>query len=307
MSRGAPAAVAAAVGSGALVAYQQRINGDLGASLDDPLLAAVVSFLTGLVVVALAVAVRRPARAALPLLKDVPWSWRVGGLGGATLVAVGAAAAPRIGVALLTVGLVAGSTVGGLVVDRVGLGPGGHHLLSTTRLAGAGLCLAAIGLAAGEGLDLASPGLLVLVFLAGFLISVQQALNGRVRMATDVAVATLVNFVVGTVALLLALAGTAMTVGVTVDTWPGPDRWWLYLGGPIGATFVAVAAVVVRRLGVLRLGLAVTAGQVVGGLLLDLDRGVAALTVASALLTLVAVAVSSLPASAGRRARAAVA
>ena len=301
MTRGTPVALAAAVASGALVAYQQQINGDLASSLDDPLLAAVVSFLTGLVVVVLVVAVRAPARAALHRVKDVPWSWRVGGLGGATLVAVGAAAAPRIGVALLTVGLVAGSTVGGLLVDRVGLGPGGHHPLSTARLVGAGLCLASIGLAAGEGLELASPGLLLLVFLAGCLISVQQALNGRVRVATDVAVATLVNFVVGTTALLLVLGATALLGEVPARTWPGPDRWWLYLGGPLGATFVAVAAVVVRRLGVLRLGLAVTAGQVVGGLLLDLDRGVAGLTVLAALLTLVAVGISSLPSGPSRR------
>ncbi|MGZ6792095.1 MAG: DMT family transporter, partial [Mycobacteriales bacterium] len=41
-----PAAVplAAALGSGALVAVQQRWNGDLGRSLHDPLLAALVSF-----------------------------------------------------------------------------------------------------------------------------------------------------------------------------------------------------------------------------------------------------------------------
>lgn len=301
MTGGAPLAVAAAVASGALVAYQQRINGDLAQSLDDALLAAVVSFLTGLVVVVLVVAVRRTSRAALPRLRDVPWSWRVGGLGGATLVAVGAEAAPRIGVALLTVGLVAGSTIGGLVVDRVGMGPGGQHPLSSQRLAGAGLCLAAIALAAGEGMALASPTLLLLVFLAGFLISVQQAVNGRVRMTTDAAVATLVNFVVGATALLLVLGAKAAVAGLDVATWPGPDHWWLYLGGPMGATFVAVAAVVVRRLGVLRLGLAVTAGQVVGGLLLDLGRGLGTATVASAVLTLVAVAVSSLRPGAGRR------
>lgn len=295
MSQGTPLAVAAAVGSGALVAYQQRINGDLATSLDDPLLAAVVSFLTGLAVVGVTVVLRAPARAAVGRLRSVPWRWRVGGLGGATLVAVGAEAAPRIGVALLTVGLVAGSTVGGLVVDRVGLGPSGRHPLSAPRLVGAGLCLASIALAAGEGLDLASPGLLALVFVAGALISVQQAVNGRVRMATDAAVATLVNFVVGSSALLLVLLGKALLSDVPAREWPGADRWWLYLGGPIGATFVAVAAVVVRRLGVLRLGLAVTAGQVVGGLLLDLSRGLAALTVVSALLTLVAVAVSSFP------------
>ena len=133
---------------------------------------------------------------------------------------------------------------------------------------------------------------------AGFAISVQQALNGRVRATTgDAGVATLVNFVVGTAALVLGLALHVALSGLEVQDWPGPGQWWLYLGGPMGAAFVAVAALVVRRLGVLRLGLAVIAGQLVGALLLDLvspvaDEGVGALTVLGVALTLVAVAVS---------------
>lgn len=275
--------------SGSLVAVQQRINGELGRSLQDPLLAAVVSFGTGLLVVA-ALMLRRSARAALPGLRRVPWWTRLGGLGGATLVAVGAAAAPQIGVALLTVGLVAGSTVAALAVDRFGLGPGGHRHLTRPRLVGALLCLVAIAISAVEGLRAASPVLLALVVVAGGLISVQQALNGRVWYATDAVVATFVNFVVGSTALLLALGVKELLSGVHAQRWP--TEWWLYLGGPIGAVFVAVAAVVVRPLGVLRLGLAVTAGQLIGGLLLDLNRGLAARTLVAAALTMVAVAVT---------------
>ncbi len=285
--------LAAAVVSGGLVAVQQQINGDLGRGLGDPLVAAVVSFGTGLLLMAVLV-VR--VRARLADLADVPWWTRAGGLGGATLVAVGATAAPEIGVALLTVGLVAGSTVGGLAVDKIGLGPGGHRPLSPPRLAGAALCLVAIALSAHVGLKAASPLLLVLVVLSGGLISVQQALNGRVRHATGATVATFVNFVVGTTALVLALAVKEVVVGVHVTGWPG--QWWLYLGGAIGASFVAVASVVVRPLGVLRLGLAVTAGQLLGGVLLDLGRGVGMTTVAAAALTMVAVGISG----AGRRA-----
>jgi transporter family-2 protein len=96
---------------------------------------------------------------------------------------VGAAAAPEIGVALLTVGLVAGQTSGGLVVDRLGLAPGGAHGLTLPRIAGALLCLVAVGISVlGEGAREAAPLLLVVVVLAGFAISVQQALNGRVRL-----------------------------------------------------------------------------------------------------------------------------
>lgn len=294
-------ALSATVAAGALVAVQQRVNGELGLELDSALLAALVSFLTGLVVVVAVVLSRPAARRALAAVRQLPWWTRLGGLGGATLVAVGAAATPEIGVALLTVGLVAGQTSGGLLVDRVGLGPGGSHLLTWPRVAGAVLCLVAVGLGA-QGRDArdANPWLLVLVVVAGLMIAVQQALNGRVRRTTgDAGVATLVNFVVGTVALGLGVALAVAVRGLPDAAWPGLDRWYLYLGGPIGATFVAVAAIVVHRLGVLRLGLAVIAGQLIGALLVDLvvpatDTGIAVPTAVGAALTLVAVAVSGL-------------
>ena len=298
-TRSTTPALAAAVASGALVALQQRINGELKTALDDALLTALVSFGTGLVAV-LAVVLSRPAaREALGRVRLVPWPQRLGGLGGATLVAVGAAAAPEIGVALLTVGLVAGQTSGGLLVDRLGLGPGGAHALTGPRVAGAALCLVAVGISVlGDGARAAAALLLVLVVLAGFAISVQQALNGRVRRTTgDAAVATLVNFVVGSAALGLGVLVHALLAGAADGSWPGAGSWYLYLGGPMGAAFVAVAAVVVRQLGVLRLGLAVISGQLVGALLLDLllpvhGERVEALTVVGVALTLVAVAVS---------------
>ena len=301
--RTATLALSVAVASGGLVALQQRVNGELKTALGDALLTALVSFGTGLVAVVAVVLSRASARAAVRRVRDVPWPQRLGGLGGATLVAVGAAAAPEIGVALLSVGLVAGQTSGGLVVDRAGWGPGGSHALTPPRVLGATLCLVAVGISVlGEGARAASPLLVLLVVAAGFLIAVQQALNGRVRATTgDAGVATLVNFVVGTVALALGVLVNAAITGLDIGDWPGPDQWYLYLGGPLGASFVASAAVVVRRLGVLRLGLAVTAGQLVGALLLDLvvpvaEAGVDVLTVVGVALTLVAVYVS------GRRA-----
>lgn len=302
ISRRTTLALAAAVLSGALVAVQQRINGQLGVDLQAPLTAALVSFGTGLVGVVLVVLARPHARQAVAALREVPWWTRLGGLGGAALVAVGAFATPKIGVALLTVGLVAGQTGGGLLVDRMGLAPGGAHLLTLPRIAGAVLCLAAVGLGSlGRDAREADALLLVLVVTAGFLIAVQQALNGRVRSTTgNAAVATLLNFVVGTAALGVGVLVSAWLRGGLPDgDWPGPAQWYLYLGGPLGALFVGIAAVVVGRLGVLRLGLAVIAGQLVGALLVDLvlpatEGGIAVATVAGAALTLIAVGISGL-------------
>jgi transporter family-2 protein len=289
-------ALGAAVVCGALVAVQARVNGELAQDLHDSLLAAVVSFGTGLVLIAAIVVARRSARQAWHRLRDVPWWSRLGGLGGATLVAVGAYAAPRIGVALLTVGIVAGQTTGGLLVDRAGLGPGGRHALSAPRLAGALLCIVAVVLSvAGKHAGNAHVPLLVAVVTAGLLISLQQALNGRVRAQTrDAGVTTLLNFVVGSAALVLAYA---LFSAHGSGQWPGPGEWWLYVGGSLGVIFIAMAAVTVRILGVLRLGLATVAGQLVGAIVLDLvapatAHGVAAATVVGALLTFVAVGIS---------------
>jgi transporter family-2 protein len=293
------AAIAAAVGCGALVALQARINGELAQQLGDAVLAAVVSFGSGLLVILAVVLSRPPARQAWQRVRDVPWWSRLGGLGGASLVAVSSYAAPRIGVALLTVAMVAGQTTGGLAVDRVGLGPSGRHAVTPARLLGALLCLAAVVLSvAGAGADTTRPLLLVVVVVAGLLIAAQQAVNGRVRRQTGhAAVATLVNFVVGTVALLLAYAAFSTH---HVRRWPELGHWWLYTGGLLGVLFIAVAAVTVRTLGVLRLGLATVAGQLAGAILLDAvapasKHGVAAATVVAAALTLVAVVVSGRP------------
>lgn len=294
------AALALAGGAGVAGAVQARVNGELRVALDDALLAAAVSFVGGLLLVGLAVLLRPSSRAALGLLREVPLWQRAAGVGGALLIGVSSAAAPVVGVALLTLGLVAGQTVGGLLVDRAGLGPGGGHPLTGARVAGAALCLGAVALAAPGGAGDLDPVLLGLVLLAGLAIAVGAALNGRIRATTgDAAVTTLLNFAVGLVALLVALAVHTVQAGLPSPDFPGPGQWWLYTGGVLGVVFVSVAAVVVRTLGVLRMSLAIVAGQVLGALALDLllplgPVRVGTLTVLGALLTLVAVAVSGL-------------
>ena len=80
---------------------------------------------------------------------------------------VSAAAAPEVGVALLTVALVAGSTGGSLPVDAAGLGPAGRRPITAPRVAGVLLAIAATVISA-----LGAPGdldvlLLTLAFAAG--------------------------------------------------------------------------------------------------------------------------------------------
>jgi len=140
--------------------------------------------------------------------------------------------------------------------------------LSAPRIAGSALAVAGVGVAAlGRSGD-AHLWLLTAVALAGFGVAGQQAANGHLQRITgDPFVAALVSFTVGTVALTAIVAVLATTGVVHGPDWPGNPV--LYTGGFGGATYIALSAAVVARLGVLRLTLAAVAGQLVGSVLLD--------------------------------------
>jgi bacterial/archaeal transporter family-2 protein len=259
------AALVAAVGAGALVGLPSRINGELGIRMHSALEAAAASFLVGLVIVAFVAVFRRAGFARLRRAAIVPWWW-FGGLGGAFLVASAAHAVPEIGVALVSVCLVAGTTTGALFTDQFGLGPSGRHAATFWRFAGVAVVIVAVAIGAiGEPAASIQPFLFGLLFAAGAASAVQQAANGQLRMAAqDVIVAVFVNFVVGTVALMIVVVAAGE---FSLSSWPHTP--WLYLGGPLGLVYVLTGAATVRILGVLRFVLAAVAGQLLASIVID--------------------------------------
>ncbi|MFI5833754.1 DMT family transporter [Micromonospora sp. NPDC051300] len=299
------AGVGLATASGVLVALQSRINGELGVRLADGIAAAVVSFGLGLLILVVLVPATRGGRRGLTALRGAlragtlrPWQC-LGGVCGAFLVATQGLTIGTLGVAVFTVAVVAGQSGSSLLVDRAGIGPTGRQPITPNRLVGAVLTVLAVLLAVGDRLG--DPGALALALLplaAGVGIAWQQAVNGQVRAASGSAMtATLVNFTVGTVALLATFAVEVAVRGRPAGSLPSEP--WLYLGGAIGIVFIALAAALVRFTGVLLLGLATIAGQIVGAVLLDVVLPTEAShpgvnTLLGAALTLVAVLVAAL-------------
>jgi len=133
-------------------------------------------------------------------------------------------------------------------------------------------------------------------FIAGILVSGQQAVNGRVAQASGSAIAAAwVNFTVGGTMLW------ALTLGRDVDLsgTPSPlDEPLLWTGGLLGTLFVVTAAWIVRILGVLLLTLTTIAGQLLGALVMDVvfptpGRPITLVEVLGVLLTFVAVAIGT--------------
>ncbi|MGQ0775160.1 MAG: DMT family transporter [Pseudonocardiales bacterium] len=329
-ARGAGTAVAVGIGVG--MAVQARINGELGRRIDDGLVAALLSFLGGLVLL-IPVAATLPQmrvelrRVRIALLRNNPRVGErlgspelrpyqlLGGVFGAFLVTCQGLTVAAIGVAVFTVAVVAGHAASSLLVDRAGVGPGGPRALTLPRAVGAALALAAVVLAMSDRMGMSDQldalqalWLVVLPALAGAGTAWQQAVNGRVGAVAraeghplaGMLPAALVNFVVGT----LALTGVAVVeLAIRGLPDPLPAQPWLYLGGPMGVLFVCAAAAIVPITGVLLLGLGTVAGQLVGALLLDLfvptgGSHVTATTLLGTAITLLAVIVISMP---GRR------
>ena len=296
---GVTAALVLAAAVGVLLAGQARVNGALGEQAGTPFAGSVVSFVGGLAVVAVAAGASPRARAALrgPHRHPVRWWFWLGGLGGAFVVTAVAAVTPVTGVAVVVVALVCGQTAGSLVVDRLGLPPGGPRPLSAWRLAGAGLAVVALVLSSAGRLDAAPVLPVLLVVAGGVAVTLQQAVNGRLAVATGDARVGALGSYAGGAAVLVVGVGAAVAAGL-LEAPDWPDEPGLYVGGPLGAGYIITAAALVGLLGVLRLGLATVGGQLVGGVLIDVvlpvdGVEVTAATVAGAALALAAAGVAS--------------
>ncbi|MBB4912135.1 DMT family transporter [Actinophytocola algeriensis] len=273
--RAAGAALAALGGVG--LAVQGRINGQLGHQLHDGVLAALISFSVGSVLLLAALPILPAARAGVGRLREAlrtialrPWQL-LGGTCGAFLVTMQGLTVSILGVAVFTVAVVAGQVVSSLPVDRAGLGPGGPQPITLPRAVGASLAVIAVIVSVYDHGVVTDPGGLwwaVLPAVAGLGLAWQSAVNGQVRVAADnVVVPTIVNFLVGTSALLVAAVVDVLIRGLPESL---PTQWWLYTGGTMGIVAIMTAVTAVRVIGVLLLGMSSVAGQLTGAVLLDL-------------------------------------
>lgn len=291
-------ALGGAVSIGVMTAVQARINGVLGLRIDDGIVAGLISFAVGLACLVVAVLALPKARAGVVRLahglrqRRIPFWMLLGGACGALTVSTQGVTAGLLGVSLFTVGVVAGQTVHGLLLDRIGVGPAGVVAVTPGRVLGGAFALAAVAISlSGDALSKAPLILLVLPFLAGLGIAWQSAANGRLaqRVQSPMA-ATLVSFIAGTLVLVVAAA-----ISVTMSGMPEalPTEPWLYLGGLLGFVYILLGATIVAYTGVLLLGLGSVLGQLVTSVVIDLLWPAASGPALWQLIAMVAVAIAS--------------
>lgn len=274
-------AVGAAVLAGVFIAAQGRANGGLASAGAGVLLASLFSYLGTLATVLLVLLARRRGGAAVATLRQRGrWWWYAVGLGGIPSVLAFSYGVPIVGVAVASVGTVAGQTVAGLLLDTYGVGVATRMPLNPRRLlaaltAVAGLALSVLAGQAADGTGAArAVAIGALFFVAGVGLAVQNAGNGAVsRLSADPMVPTLTSVLGGTAGMLLVLAVAGAGGALAGTSLPGSG--WLYLGGPLGAGIVVLSVWAVGHLGTFTLTLATVGGQLAAALVVDLVAGVA--------------------------------
>ncbi len=309
-----PLFMIATVLAGMLSPMQSAVNGQLGKFLGDGNACAVISFASGLVVMFFIIIARKQTReqfASIPNLiktRKIPlWNW-FAGLCGAMVVFSEGASASQLGVATFQTALISALILSGLLCDRFGIGVKEKKPFTLQRVTGAILAIIATVFVVIP--QWSSPHLLILAilpFLAGLLAGWQPAGNSAVGEATGSMLVSITwNFIVGFTVLATALV-IRMALGyVSFDL---PTDWWMYLGGPLGLTSIALMALLVRGIGLLLLGVASTAGQLLGSVLIDLaipalGNTVYLVTIIGTLFALAGAIVTALPSKAERAANA---
>lgn len=262
---------------GGAIAVQSRVNGELSHHTGSGLFPAWWTMLTGFTLLTLIVVGTGSVRRGLA---DVARSVRsgalpvwvlTGGLFGSFFLVIQSLTVPVAGVAVFTVGVVAGQTTGSLLVDRLGLTGTGRRAVTVRRVVAAALAVAAVAVGVSDRLASAG-GVLVfalLAIVAGALLAPQQAFNGRVGLAgRSPFVGAWGNFAGGALAMC-AVLGVAVLLGLDLaDPWGAAP--WAYVGGVLGFAVIVGGAWAVPVLGVLVYSLLSLFGQLAGALVLDL-------------------------------------
>jgi transporter family-2 protein len=267
-----------AVISAVMIALQARANGELSHLLGNGLQAALISFGSGLIIIAVIAVFNRNIKDGMVSLyravcqKELP-KWMLGaGMLGGTFVAIQTQTVPIIGVAIYSVASIAGQTTMSLFIDRIGLTGGGKKPISSRRITASVITVIAVMVSVWDRIDSASlsPLPVFLGFVAGALVGVQRALNGRINESSHQSFATsFLNFIMGTSILTIVLTVSLLSTSLQLASLPnGP--WWIYTGGVIGVIYIAFTSKIVQHIGVLNFTLFSVGGQLVGALLIDL-------------------------------------
>ncbi|MDO4898728.1 MAG: DMT family transporter [Rothia sp. (in: high G+C Gram-positive bacteria)] len=278
-------AISIMVLGGALLPVQTTFNSRLREAVGSPFLSSFVSFTGGTIfLVLLATLVDgtfwfSPAAVAA----EPAWIW-LGGLLGVIGLTTNIFIFPQLGGVQAVILPITGQILMGLITDQFGFFNAPQKPLTPLRAAGVALVLAGVLAAVLLGKKKTAPsnmggemqppsgilGWQLLAVFTGFLMAMQSAINGYLGTVIGSGVkAALVSFSVGTLVLLMIVLALRLTFRVTVPAGKVSNPFWMWAGGPLGATFVTLNALFVPLLGTGATIMAALTGMIAAFLVVD--------------------------------------
>jgi len=265
-------------------AAQAPINGGLGRTIG-PLAAALVSFAVGSAALFLVCLVLGDLSSLARIWDAAHWQL-LGGLIGASYVALATIAVSRIGAGVIAAVTVTGQLACSVVVDHFGWFGIEMHDVTGTRVLGIALLLiGALAMlysresgATGTGPSGGLRGMLSgednrerlilcgAVFVASLGVGIQHPLNSELAVTIGDFPAGLVSFLAGTALLLAVVAASGRAVGFR-RVREAEKKY--FVGGLIGAVVVVASLSAVTRIGAAGLTASLITGQMIGSLVLD--------------------------------------
>ena len=114
---------------------------------------------------------------------------------------------------------------------------------------------------------------ILLALLNGVLISVCRAINGRLSKDQGPFIASFYNHFIGVLVLTIILVCIDYDHYISWHNIPeASDAWPIYMGGVIGAMYVAINSHIISKIGALKTALFVVSGQMFTGVMFDLNE-----------------------------------
>ena len=261
---------------GVLLPNQSAINNRLLASVASPWVMSTISFLVGALCLAvLTLATEGTVWFESVLLTTEPaWLW-LGGLFGVVAMTTTVLLLPIIGALRSTALNLTAQVLTTMVIDHFGFFGVTVHPADPWRMIGAGVVVASALLAVRAGhtnqqLHQPSPGWYAVGLAVGVLFGLQVAVNGRLAGVLDSAVhAALISFVVGLVVLAVLLGLTRQSFRIRVPAGAKQNPWWMWLGGVLGALYVAGVAFLAPIIGSALTVVTIQLGLLAGSMAVD--------------------------------------
>lgn len=261
------------------LAVQTAVNAKLRQFVGSPYLASAISFLLGTLFL-LAVTVATGIDPIIPLNVIVLYPWWVwlGGLLGVVALTTNLLLFPKLGSVQTAVLPIFGEMFTGVVIDQFGLF--NSPMMQFNQLKFWGLLGVTLGMLLATGFFAKRPPRQpgkklwpwrLLGVISGVMLAIQTAINGHLGVILNSSVhAALVSFVVGTFFLLLIVLMTWTPIkNVRPAFKAGGHYWWIWLGGFLGASFVAASAWLVPQLGTGQVIIITLFGQLFFSALID--------------------------------------